>query len=24
MPKVIFREERCKGCGHCIQVCPKK
>ena len=24
MAKVTFREERCKGCGHCIQVCPKK
>ena len=24
MPKVTFREERCKGCGHCIEVCPKK
>lgn len=24
MPKVIFRKERCKGCGHCIEVCPKK
>lgn len=24
MPKVIFRKKRCKGCGHCIQVCPKK
>lgn len=24
MAKVIFRDERCKGCGHCIDVCPKK
>lgn len=24
MPKVTFREERCKGCGHCIEACPKK
>lgn len=24
MAKVTFREERCKGCGHCIEVCPKK
>lgn len=24
MPKVTFREDRCKGCGHCIEVCPKK
>lgn len=24
MKKVIFREERCKGCGHCILVCPKQ
>lgn len=24
MARVIFREERCKGCGHCITVCPKK
>lgn len=24
MPKVSFREERCKGCGLCITVCPKK
>lgn len=22
--KVTFREERCKGCGHCIAACPKK
>ncbi|KZL89867.1 4Fe-4S dicluster domain-containing protein [Clostridium magnum] len=24
MPKVSFREDRCKGCGLCITVCPKK
>ncbi|MEG2353831.1 MAG: 4Fe-4S dicluster domain-containing protein [Clostridium sp.] len=24
MAKVTFREERCKGCGHCAVVCPKK
>ena len=24
MSKVTFKEERCKGCGHCIFVCPKK
>jgi len=24
MAKVTFREDRCKGCGLCIQVCPKK
>jgi 2-oxoglutarate ferredoxin oxidoreductase subunit delta len=24
MPKVSFREEKCKGCGLCITVCPKK
>lgn len=24
MAKVSFREDRCKGCGHCIEVCPKK
>ncbi|MGE5473986.1 MAG: indolepyruvate ferredoxin oxidoreductase subunit alpha [Ignavibacteriales bacterium] len=23
MPKVIFNEERCKGCKLCIQFCPK-
>ncbi|NLU51983.1 MAG: 4Fe-4S binding protein [Clostridiaceae bacterium] len=23
MAKVTFREERCKGCGLCIHVCPK-
>lgn len=21
--KVIFNEERCKGCGLCVEVCPK-
>ena len=24
MPKVTFREERCKGCGHCVNACPRK
>lgn len=24
MPKVTFRQDRCKGCGNCIAVCPKK
>lgn len=24
MPKVTFREDRCKGCGLCIDTCPKK
>lgn len=24
MAKVTFREERCKGCGLCIEVCPTK
>ena len=24
MPKVTFREERCKGCGLCVDACPKK
>ena len=24
MAKVIFDEERCKGCGLCESVCPKK
>lgn len=24
MAKVIFDEERCKGCGLCVEVCPKK
>lgn len=24
MPKVTFRQERCKGCGLCVSVCPKK
>ncbi len=23
MTRVIFNEERCKGCGLCIQFCPK-
>lgn len=24
MSRVTFREERCKGCGLCISVCPVK
>lgn len=24
MAKVTFREERCKGCGLCVEACPKK
>ena len=24
MPKVIFNIDRCKGCGLCADVCPKK
>ena len=24
MPRVIFDEERCKGCELCTKVCPKK
>lgn len=24
MARVTFREERCKGCGLCINVCPKQ
>jgi len=24
MAKVTFREDRCKGCGLCIEACPKK
>jgi 2-oxoglutarate ferredoxin oxidoreductase subunit delta len=24
MARVEFREDRCKGCGLCISVCPKK
>jgi 2-oxoglutarate ferredoxin oxidoreductase subunit delta len=24
MARVTFREDRCKGCGLCIEVCPKK
>lgn len=24
MGKVVFREDRCKGCGLCIEVCPVK
>ena len=24
MPKVIFDEDKCKGCKLCINVCPKK
>jgi len=24
MPKVSFNIDRCKGCGLCVDVCPKK
>jgi 2-oxoglutarate ferredoxin oxidoreductase subunit delta len=24
MARVEFREERCKGCGLCVSVCPRK
>ena len=24
MAKVTFNEDRCKGCGHCVRVCPAK
>ncbi|MBW8383267.1 MAG: 4Fe-4S binding protein, partial [Youngiibacter sp.] len=24
MPKVVFREERCKSCGQCVIACPVK
>jgi 2-oxoglutarate ferredoxin oxidoreductase subunit delta len=24
MARTVFREERCKGCGLCIEICPKK
>lgn len=24
LAKVTFREERCKGCGLCVNACPKK
>ncbi|MBR5059456.1 MAG: 4Fe-4S dicluster domain-containing protein [Clostridia bacterium] len=24
MAKVTFVEDRCKGCGHCVEACPKK
>ena len=24
MAKLTFREERCKGCGLCVQACPKQ
>lgn len=24
MPKVTFYEDRCKGCGLCIEFCPQK
>jgi 2-oxoglutarate ferredoxin oxidoreductase subunit delta len=23
MPKPVIREERCKGCGLCVDACPK-
>ncbi|MDF2635950.1 MAG: 4Fe-4S ferredoxin iron-sulfur binding protein [Pelosinus sp.] len=24
MPRPVFRGERCKGCGLCVAICPKK
>jgi len=24
MPHVSFREDRCKGCGLCVEACPRK
>ena len=24
MARAVFREDRCKGCGLCLEVCPKK
>ncbi|MBC7328121.1 ferredoxin family protein [bacterium] len=24
MPKIVIDQERCKGCGLCIEFCPKK
>lgn len=24
MPRVVFREERCKSCGQCVIACPTK
>ncbi|MDR1396749.1 MAG: 4Fe-4S binding protein [Desulfarculales bacterium] len=24
MARLVFREDRCKGCGLCIEACPKK
>jgi 2-oxoglutarate ferredoxin oxidoreductase subunit delta len=24
MPRVTFLEQRCKGCGFCVEFCPKK
>ena len=24
MPKITVNEDRCKGCGLCVAVCPKK
>jgi 2-oxoglutarate ferredoxin oxidoreductase subunit delta len=24
MARLVFREERCKGCGLCLEACPKK
>lgn len=24
MPKITINQERCKGCGLCVEACPKK
>ena len=24
LPRPVFEEDRCKGCGRCIEACPKK
>ena len=24
MPKIVLYIEKCKGCGYCVNVCPKK
>lgn len=24
MARVYFKEDFCKGCGHCVEACPKK